>query len=74
MFRDFIAEAGLSDNAILPIAELLAQILMNGGAAKIMEIHEVERRALLKKKYRMAVRFVSESNAVVASEELRKAA
>lgn len=70
IFKGLLSDPGL-DGPLL-IAELLGEILMSGGAARIMETHEEERRVQLRKKYRMAIRFATHSNATVSSKELER--
>jgi hypothetical protein len=75
VFRDLLADAGANDDPdVLPIAELLGEILMSGGAARVMDTYEDSRKLKLRQKYRLAIRFAANSNAVVPSEELRRAA
>ena len=74
IFKELLSIPNGEQVDVLPIAEILADILMMGGAEKILKDHEDSRKAKLRHKYRLAVRFAANSNAVVSQEELRKAA
>jgi hypothetical protein len=74
IFRHFLTDSDRKEADVLPIAELLGLLLMSGGAEGIIEKHEMPRREELKRKYRLAFRFVANENATVLSSELRRAA
>lgn len=74
IFREFLTGPNGVEGDVLPIAELLGLLLMSGGAANIMKAHEGARREKLQHKYRLALRFAANENAVVLSSELRRAA
>jgi hypothetical protein len=75
VFRELMVESSSEqDPDVLPIAELLGEILMAGGAARLMDSYEEERKLRLRQKYRLALRFATKTQAAVPSEELRRAA
>jgi hypothetical protein len=77
MLKEFRAlfqqvKPALDDQEFLPIATLIAEALLHGGAEALMSAVEGERREKLRQKYQVAIVFVAGFR--VASQELKRAA